>query len=761
MDTQHEFHPLSGKQKTNQPIYSPVSHNEITDDRDNEKFDMSWLFGVLGRRIGIMFLVAGVFSAISGALIIKNSRQIITDYEGRFRILVEPVTAESKLARQFLLAQNTGAELDKRVEETSFVDYETLTRVLKSPKLMMPLIKQLQTKYPQISYDELNSKLIINRVTYEKDGKQGGTKIVEVRYRNQDKEKILYVLGVISEGYRTYGLQERLTSINQGILFIDKQLPELQKRVDTLQGRLETLRKTDNVFAPEIEGRGLIDQSTNIRRQKVDNNVELRSTQSLYQVLEDQLAQNDNPTAVLMTEARTYERLLANLSDVNSALAQKSAFYRDDSAPVRALEKTQKELMELARSEAKNVILQRLKTQIETLEERSRAISEAENQLNQRLSRLSTTAREFADIQQELDVANDSLKKYLAKREALQIDAAQQEAPWQIILSPDIVRDPTGIPIPATESQTKRQLMLALVLSSLVGIAVGFLVEVLNTVFHTPEEARSATKLPLLGVIPFAKTLDKVKVAPTSEPLTTAPSSTGGLNLVLGNVNTTSGTDTTKPVKEAFRYLYTNIRLLNPQNPIRSFAIGSAAIGDGKSTVAVHLAQTAAAIGQRVLLVDADLRCPKIHTKLGLPNVRGLSDAIATDMGLNDVIQRAHSVWSEEIPGQENLFVLTAGSLPPDPIKLLSSNKMLYLMEQFQAFFDLVIYDTPPLVGLADANIIAAHTDGMVLVVSMEKTDRSVLIKAMEGLKISGASVLGLVANGAKAQISQTYTKVR
>jgi capsular exopolysaccharide synthesis family protein len=196
------------------------------------------------------------------------------------------------------------------------------------------------------------------------------------------------------------------------------------------------------------------------------------------------------------------------------------------------------------------------------------------------------------------------------------------------------------------------------------------------------------------------------------------------------------------PFLEAFRSLYTNIYLMSSGRTIRSLLICSPVAGDGKSTVALHLAQTAAAVGQRVLLVDADLRYPQLHLKLSLPNIRGLSDAISSDLSLNDAIQRS--------PLEDNLFVLTAGQTPSDPIKLLSSKKMQYLMEQFQAFFDLVIYDTPPLVGLADGHLLAAHTDGTVMVIQIGETDRSQVRKALDELKISGASILGIVANGFK-----------
>jgi succinoglycan biosynthesis transport protein ExoP len=167
--------------------------------------------------------------------------------------------------------------------------------------------------------------------------------------------------------------------------------------------------------------------------------------------------------------------------------------------------------------------------------------------------------------------------------------------------------------------------------------------------------------------------------------------------------------------------------------------ISSAAFGDGKSTVAVHLAQIAAAMGRRVLLVDANFRHPQLHTYFNLSNQRGFSDAIASDLSLNEAIQ--------QVPREDNLFVLTAGQVPPDPIKLLSSKKRQYLMEQFNAFFDLVIYDTPPLAGLADSHILSAHVDGTILVVKIDRTDRNLVTDALDELKISGGSVLGFVVN--------------
>jgi capsular exopolysaccharide synthesis family protein len=134
---------------------------------------------------------------------------------------------------------------------------------------------------------------------------------------------------------------------------------------------------------------------------------------------------------------------------------------------------------------------------------------------------------------------------------------------------------------------------------------------------------------------------------------------------------------------------------------------------------------------------------------LGLENHVGLSNVIATDITAKQAIQR--------LPMWDHLYVLTAGQLPPDPTRLLSSKKIQYLMEQFQAVFDLVIYDTPPALGLADARLLAAHTEGVVMVVGLGRTDRSVLLQALDSMKISSATVLGVIANGVKGYTTRSY----
>lgn len=723
---------------------------KVVDEADSQQLDLGWLFAVIRRRAPLMIGVAVALTALSGGTIVWASKQITPEYSGFFRLLVEPVTAEDRFARQFLSSQNNNADIQKiEVEKSSLLDYETQIRVLQSTQLMNPVVDKINQRYPDITYNSLMAKLMIYRVNYEKDGSQVGTKILEVSYQDPDQEKIKFILETISQAYLNYSRQERLSSLQQGIKFIDQQLPDLQAQVDTLQNKLQKLRQDYNVTDPQQADYLILQQVLQLQKERVAAEAELAQTRVQYETLQSQL-QGNNPTAVLAIDNQTYLVLLQELQKLEARIASESPQFRDDSPPMLALREKQQNLQALLRREA-NGVLNKLAGRIQGLEQQTQTILRTEMSLRQRLGQLPIVARQSTDLQQKLGIATENLKEFLAKREALKLDAAQQSSPWELIEPTKLYRNEFGELISVANKQTKKQLALAIVLSALFSLGLGFLVEALNTVFHTPEDVKGETKLPVLGVIPFTKALKptgrkKKPLAPLAE--------IAGWNQRHGSSELTLTEDIvailerSSPFLEAFRSLYTNIRLLNAEKPIYSLAVGSAVPADGKSTVAMYLAEIAAAVGQRVLVVDADLRCPQLHTRFNLPNVRGLSDAIATEVSLNDVIQRS--------PFDSNLFVLTAGQSVKDPIKLLSSDKMQYLMEQFQARFDLVIYDTPPLVGLADGNLIAAYTDGMILVVGLDKTDRAMLGKAIDGLKIAGACILGMVANGVRGYTPPT-----
>jgi capsular exopolysaccharide synthesis family protein len=168
---------------------------------------------------------------------------------------------------------------------------------------------------------------------------------------------------------------------------------------------------------------------------------------------------------------------------------------------------------------------------------------------------------------------------------------------------------------------------------------------------------------------------------------------------------------------------------------------------EGKSLVNVLLAKTLCEMGQRVLLVDADLRKPQIHHRLGVNNLTGLSNLLTeSDLHWQDAIQA--------VAGYEGWSVLTAGRQPPDPARLLSSLRMHSLVSELanSGAFDLILYDTPPVLGLADAALVAEHLDGLMLLVSLDRVDRGMPRESINRIRSSGAALLGLVTNAVKQE---------
>ena len=287
----------------------------------------------------------------------------------------------------------------------------------------------------------------------------------------------------------------------------------------------------------------------------------------------------------------------------------------------------------------------------------------------------------------------------------------------------------------ALSSGIKRNVVLGAILGLLLGIACAMAFDQLSSLIHTPEEIQEIIKRPILGIIPFNRNGENSEV--NKKSIISSQNNSNRSQLSPINLLQISPSS---PFTEAFNSFYTNLCLLTPDNTISSLVVSSAGLGEGKSTIALYLGLTAAGMGQRVLLVDTNLRNPKLHERVGLINVLGLSDLIyRNNLDPHTIIQRSGR--------DKNLFVLTCGQLPPDPIRLLSSEKMKSLMKRLHDSFDLVIYDSPHLVGLADTHLLANLTDGIVLVTALGEVQHSALELAQEQLALSRTQIWGIVAN--------------
>ncbi len=724
--------PFPNSNGNNPPPKTPLDSPGFTKAED-ETLNLRAVLSIARRRWLLLVAVTVAVSAVVGGRVLNEEPR----YQSQFRLLVEPIASDQQFD-QFSqrLAGQSGIILD----------YDTQIQVLLSPNVLNPIVENIQERYPEIDYGYLVGNLGIHRLET--------TKILEISFTGTDPDRIKYVLDQLAQEFIRYSQQEQKTGKQKGLAFVEEQLPVLQERVDGLQAQVETFRQANNLIEPASQGEAVSNRLMNLKQERQSNRARLNEAESLYQSLQRQLnlELGEAMTVAALSEAPRYQSLLNELQKIETELALETARFTANSPQVQALVKKRNQLLPLLSQEANVVLgttsvanstealaaspnpirLQLTQDLIKATNERQiytvrdRALAQAEAETQAALQEMATVTRRYTDLERQLEVATESLNRFLSVQEDLQIEAAQRTLSWEILVDP-------GRPFMPISPNVPRGLLIGAVAGLLAGAGAALLAEKLDARFHSVEDLKESVRLPLLGIIPHRKDFKERRGDERATP-----------------VLSTMRRYRASPFLEAFRSLNTNLSFLNPDTPLQTLVISSSMPLEGKSTTSLHLAQAAAAMGQKVLLVDADLRRPQIHAMLDLPNVWGLSHAISTDLEIDDIIQRS--------PTEDHLYILTAGQIPPDPTRLLSSQKMRSLIAKFRESFDLVIFDTPPLLGLADGKYLSAHTDGMLLVVRLGRTERTIFKQVLDSLKVSPSSALGLIANGAKDYTSSSYS---
>ncbi len=678
-------------------------------------------------------LIVGVTGVVASAAVLK-AEQDPPVYQGKFEILTKPVTGESQVVSNLPQALGSGQVADPEMVQP----VQTTIQVLQSPQILTSVVEKLQTKYPELQpkqqnqYTEAEKKqFAYNSFIQNLTITSSKQNILEVQYKHPNQKLVSDVLALLSQAYLDYSLKESQQDVEQAIGFVEEQIKPLTSKVQREQYALQSLRQGTDLIEPAQKAQEVSTQIATLSQQRLENRVQLEQMVAKYQDLQRELAQQPGERAgnSVLTENVRYQKILDQIQEVDIQIKKDSAVFTDQGLNLKGRLPEKKANLLALLSQEESRVQRDFQSRIRELQARDKSLIEKIDKLNKYVRDLADTSRKYDDIQRNLKIATDGLNQFLAKQQALKIEKTQTVQPWKL-LSPAVVASeeqmkPENFALDAVSESAKKNLALGGMLGLLLGVGAALVVDKLSNVFYTSKELKEASRLPLLGVVPLRKELGAL--------VPQAGEQAGRMSFF-----------------EVFRSLYTNILLLGSDSPIRSLVISSAGQGDGKSTVAIQLAQAAAAMGQRVLLVDANLRCPTLHNRVGLMNIQGLTDVISQDLEWSNVIERS--------PLEENLFVMSAGPIPPDSVRLLASQKMQDLMDELQASFDLVIYDTPPLLGFADAYLLAANTNGMVLVAGLGKLKRTVLQQALEEIQVSGTPILGLIANKSKDSIPSAYS---
>jgi polysaccharide biosynthesis transport protein len=714
----------------------------------------------------------------------------IASFTGIF--LLTALQTPKYLAESLILLESSQNQESKSVAPTatttnpyySLKDLSTEIFVLRSNSMVEKAVEQLQTRYSDISVAEITKNLEIHQAIVNKIP----TDVLAVSYLDPDPEKAKVVLETLGNTYVNYSLQRQKQQATNAIKFIDDQLPKAQAELDAAAKEIRHFRQIHQLVDPEVsavEARGI---QQNVAEQIEQTKIEIALNKKQLQELDHQLRKlgQDSETMVassVLSQDGVYQDLAAQLKDIETEYNLGKVDFTDNYFILANLKDKRQELKKLLQERAEQVlgksispqILQRivlapsytdvspdnlatadaagnpnpttatakstgenasgsdiqsgtkvssegstlevlashqleLQNEGASLQSQLASLHKSQATANDNFLNIPGLQQTFMELKRQLDLKSQAYNYLLERRQELAISEAEEIAPWRVL-------NEALLPSKPVSPNIQQGLIQALIAGSFLGVAIAFILQQLDQTIKQVDEIKQITQLPLLGVVP--------KVAEPS---------------IIANIHTTQQAYSYySSFAEGLRSLGMNLRYLTANGqPVKTLAITSATSAEGKSTISHSLGIVLAEFDLRVLIVDADLRKPKLHKLAQIPNQGGLSDILTKQQPWQDYLQ----------PGAvDKLELITAGATVPNPIALLNSQKMKQIIAEWQHNYDYVIIDTPPIGVIADANSLAQEVDSMLFVCAIERASRKVVSNSVEILHQSQCHIAGVVAN--------------
>jgi capsular exopolysaccharide synthesis family protein len=705
-------------------------------EADSSEAGIQNVIGILRRR----WLVLSLVSLSVFTFQLSKALKAPPVYEAQFQLLIQRPEQDitNPLEGAAILSQGRGSDDDY---------YNTQMTILLGNKLLNPVLQKIYQKYPDFNkhtfgYDEFLRQLSISRP--EKG------QILTVRYIDSDPQRVEFVLQSLAKAFLDYTKEDQDLKTQEKLKFVNQQIPLLQRQVITLQDRLLRLKEKYEFYNPEEQGQFYGNDLNITSQKKREVTLQIQQIESIINILEIKLNTTENKALALDTLAQSpqYLQLISKLNEINLELAKQSNRLTDDNVVVQQLKADRESILRLLdqyssslpKSVQDNISKPDLlttspnavrtsltaklldaKIQLKELQAQQQYLILTEANARNNLKKFTHIVNRYLNIERQLQLSAESLNRLSASKQALEVESAKRFVPWRLV---SIIEPPE-----APQNNLPKDILQAILMGLLAGGAVAMLVENLDRTYHNPEDLARDFDKTLLGVIPFE---GKLKAIAQKHKDTI-------------KINKTN-------LLEAFSILYSNLFFLGQKQTCRSFIITSATSGDGKSTISFFLALAAAKLGQRVLLVDGDRYFPqgKIWKQL--------AESFKADLDFPEV-------QSEDSRLQQYNFEVLANNLlyfktkddAMEPKQLMSSTSLFTLIQQWQASFDIILIDTPPILGISDAKLIASKTDGVLLVVRLEQTIKDSIRLALHELNLGNLNLLGLVANGAKRYGSGYY----
>jgi exopolysaccharide transport family protein len=626
-------------------------------------------------------------------------------------------------------------------------DLDTEVRILRSDMLALGVIRELNldkhndsstgqeaatTLALTTDTTQLDSAKLLGRLESFKGNLRvalvPNTRIIEIHYRSPDKNLAANAVNTLTKTYVEQNIKTRFDATMQASEWLSNQLVDLKMKVETSQEKLVKYQKEHEILGT--------DEKQNIITAKLDElNKELTSAESSRMEKESvyRLVQSNDPdtaaaaatnveigTTGTESSSSLLEKLRAQQADLKIQIAQLSTQFGPSYPKVTQMSTQLKEVEAQTQSEIKKVV-SRVRNDYLASQQRENMLHDALEKQKQEANRLNESAIEYSILKRDLDTNRALYEGLLEKLKEAEVAAGLKSSNFRIV---DIARVPTE---PA-EPNIPRNLSFALMLGLTTGIGLAFLLEGIDNTVRTPEQAQAISALPSLGMIPLGS---KSAEGNSGQRLSIAASKEA--------VELVTQARPQSQMAESYRALRTSLLLTSLGAPPKVILITSALPQEGKTTTSINCAIVLAQKGTRVLLMDADLRRPSIHKTFGLGPRTGLSNVLTGSATLQQAIIR-----STLLP---TLFLLPAGTPPPNPAELLASTNMKDVLEELRGQYDHIVMDTPPTLSVTDAVVMSTRADAVVLVIRSGQTTKQALRRARELLTQVNARVSGVLLN--------------
>jgi len=661
-------------------------------------------------------------------------------YEASARVKYDRSTSMSGLMMEVLSVSSEGSSMTTQVEVIQSVPV-----LLRAAKKLGVVTKEIESNEARTSPDTLAK--IYDLKDQIKADQEGYTNILNIKVTSDEPEFAARLANAVAEGYREENIASRNRQVDDAKLFVADQLKTVEAALRKSEQALLAFREHEGrVFLNEEARQALENYSRLEAELEKLGQVKREASNQLRLLKANEALPHSGPVRVFSDDVQALiAKLNQKLVDLNTDRAALLINYMPKHPLVVELDA---KILSV-----KQEMIKELESKIRTLSDRENAIKESIGRFKERYITLPKAALEQASLEREVKVDGDLYANLKQKHQEFLIRGAERIEEVSII-QPAVT---PGAPKNAPKAT------LNLMLSSLIGVLLGFVLafvrESFDTSIGTIEGVEEFLKVPVLGVIPQ---IDRKEVDQAIKKVFPETLDSESMELLsrLSPLFDLKGV-----VAEGYRSLKVNLQFACLDRTVKSLAFASAGLGEGKTTTVINLAITIAQDGRRVLVVDSDLRKPTVHTRLGLKQEPGLSEVLVGAAQWRDVVQTAPDLMLGKLgfdqvlsaPGVDNLSIITSGHLPPNPSEFFNSQRFVDLIADCEETYDLVVFDCPPILPVADAVLIGPKVDGVVLVYQVGKIGRTPLQRAKTLLEHAQANIVGVVLSNVSAEYSPDY----